>query len=44
MIWIKASDLLPIIDRDNPQHYLFINDVTHNAVNICSFERLEMAR
>lgn len=32
--WVKASERLPVIDNKNPKHYVFLNDVNHNAINI----------
>lgn len=33
-IFIEATDRLPIIDKKNPKHYVFVNNITHQALNI----------
>ncbi len=32
--WTKASERLPEVDNKNPKHYIFLNDVNHQATNI----------
>jgi len=34
MQWIKCTDGLPVIDKKKPQHFIFLNEVNHHAINI----------
>lgn len=33
-VWVRADKKLPVIDKENPRHIVFVNDVNHQSVNI----------